>query len=1379
MFVVAVFAAGIAAFGPIYLNSTNQTILHATLRGANPANEGLSLQTTLEHYVPKKLAKAAASVPRPSGGRWYGRPITTDLSPFGTSVGPQPYHGELVARTGVCRHVHIVTGECATGPGTVMLSTRSAHLLGTARGDVFHMSLVGGRTAALRIVGLYAAGNPGAPYWWGQNFFGFGNATSRNPLLDAAFVGAGTIVRIVPRSGVSSFVQVPFLGSSLSVSTVGALESAIASYQHDVLTRDGIHAATQIDTVLARAASTEHTTGTIVEVVDLELALLAIFVLYFVASRTAAEREPDVRLAALRGFRSRSVAGVAMAEPFVLVSAAVPVGLVLAWLVAAATASATFGPGVGASVTVLAVVAAVVAGAAGVAATGIGVRQVLATVADAPVGGAARTGRPSTWRVVADVGAVAVAAAAFFELATAGVNKHAGSAADALAALAPALLALAVGVLGARLLPLALRATHRRTAGSSKVALSFATRRVARLREFAAPVILVAVSVGLATFAVSGWAVAGRNRQARSDVEVGAPTVLTVSVPPGSTLMQLVHQADPSGRYAMAAVLERASDGTTLAVDAHRIASVMAWPPALQVPATTVARRLVPAHLAPPVIVRGTSVQLTLDATAITGGAVPLLSMDLYDQDDQGSVEVTLGAIRSGTHRYRASLTGQCPGGCRLTALSITSTVAGVPAATTSSSETLSMTVASFTSKRGGRWVPVAAGLRNPSRWTGSGGASVLRSSSGATVRIRFDGPGSTAMIAPHDVPSALPTVVTAETNSSASGQGGPLIVGLDGRTLPGHTVAVLPEIPGIGADATLVDLGTAERLLTGSYVTDTSQVWLAATSPPSIVHALERRGVTVTGTTTTAAVGRQLDRSGVSLAYLLFLIAAIAAGALAVGATAFAVAAGARRHRAELSSLQAVGVPSGLLRRFLWAEQSLALAAGVVLGAAVGLVAALVALRSIPEFVSQGNGPPLELGIAPVAVAVVLGVVVVALAVTVLGGARVVARGVDVGSVGAGGVAPRTHRLHRRERTQRTRRTHRKHGRGRPGLVAGSDRGGLGGGSARPDPPRTPSAPNRGAYRGAHAGAAAVPVPSAPAEVPTAPAGGSGVAVQMVGVVHLYHQAGVDVVGLRSVDLDIEPGEAVALLGPSGMGKTTVLRLMAGLMTASAGSVRVDGRDLGQIRLADRRKLLAGEISYVVQDTVANVLPFATVAENIWFAQHGARARGHVPRWTPDWLLGYLGLAPLSTERVATLPVGMQQQVAIASGVAAGPRLLLADEPTGQLTAAATAEVIALLHRVNASGTTVVIVTHDISIAGQFPRAVAIRDGRVATEVRHGQVYGVIDRGGTVQLPPDVLERLHPNTRIRIIHTETGVELREPDREPTRDPAPDAGATK
>jgi putative ABC transport system ATP-binding protein len=276
------------------------------------------------------------------------------------------------------------------------------------------------------------------------------------------------------------------------------------------------------------------------------------------------------------------------------------------------------------------------------------------------------------------------------------------------------------------------------------------------------------------------------------------------------------------------------------------------------------------------------------------------------------------------------------------------------------------------------------------------------------------------------------------------------------------------------------------------------------------------------------------------------------------------------------------------------------------------------------------------------------------------------------------------------------------------------------------------------------------------------------GAAVHLIGVVHLYRQAGEDVVGLRGVDLDVEPGETLALLGPSGMGKTTVLRLIAGVMTASAGVVRVGGKDLRRLKAGERRGLRAGEIGYIVQGTSANVLPFATTLENLWFAQHGARVLGRVPPWEPEELLGILGLEGLARIRVAQMPRGVQQLVAVVNGVAAGPRLLLADEPTAQLTTTAAYNVMQLLLRINAElGTTILMVTHDPSMAAFFPRVVTIRDGRVGVDAIHGTEYAVVDGSGSVQLPPDVLETLPPNTRVRVVRTGGGVELLSPEWEP------------
>jgi putative ABC transport system ATP-binding protein len=273
------------------------------------------------------------------------------------------------------------------------------------------------------------------------------------------------------------------------------------------------------------------------------------------------------------------------------------------------------------------------------------------------------------------------------------------------------------------------------------------------------------------------------------------------------------------------------------------------------------------------------------------------------------------------------------------------------------------------------------------------------------------------------------------------------------------------------------------------------------------------------------------------------------------------------------------------------------------------------------------------------------------------------------------------------------------------------------------------------------------------------------GTAVRMTGVVHLYPQAHADIVALRGVDLDVDPGEMVALLGPSGMGKTTVLRLMAGVMTASAGVVTVGSRDVGRLSTLERRALRATEISYLVQGVASNLLSYATPLENVWYAQHGARVQGQAPPWGPEEVLDLVDLGDLGDTQVARLSLGTQQQVAIAACLSPGPRLLLADEPTAQLSPDAAGEVIGLLQKVNHElGTTIVIVTHDPAVAARFPRTVTIRDGRVGAEGRQGEEYAVIDSSGSVQLPPDVLRLLPPNTRVRVVRRSDGVELHKPE---------------
>lgn len=1001
---MALFAVGIGAFGPIYLHSADQAILDQALASAPPGDTGLTLEPASATATAARLVGRAAAAPRPPGGRrWFGSPLVTEDVGLSTESGGQAYGASLVSRTGVCAHV-AVTGRCPRSPGDVLLSARTARELGVGIGQTIVVSVArADGPTALRVVGLYQPAGAADPYWWGADYFAFGTGPPMKPLLDGIFTVPQTLSSSAPASSISLVVQVPYQPGTLAVDDVGRLGTALRQYQ-GVSTRYGVLVSTRMPALLSGAATSSHTTAGIVAVVDVQLVLLSLFAVYFVVNRTAFEREPDVRLAALRGFRPRTTLAVAMAEPAAVMCAAVPAGLVGAWLVVWAGAGSLFGPGVGATMTPLAVGVAAATGVVGLASCALGIRSMLASVgADARLDDPVVQGRSSTFRVVADVAVVAVAVAAFVELAVSGVSGGGGTShTDPLAALSPGVLALAFGVLGARLLPAVLRATLGRTAWSPSVAWTLATRRVARGRDAAPHVVLLALAVGLATFAVSGWAVAGRNQSVRREFDVGAAKVLTVRVRPGVDFRDAVRRADPAGRSAMAVVVENATDGTTLAVDSARMGSVMSWPVGLGAGgATQAAARLVPSGLAPSVTVSGSALRVTLDA-AVDAQPPPQLSAVLYDKGFQSLSDVVLGTLAPGTATYESSIAGLCPVGCRLVDLAVTWTPSLAGPAEPSGTATLAITALDERSADG-QWTPVAAGLGDRRRWsTPSGGVRLQSTASGLQAQVELNPFGVPLDIAPADSPTELPAVVTDGAATSATGAGGSLsLVGLDGDTVPGAPVGTVPALPRVGDVAALVDLGMAERFLSGPFSSATTEVWLSASAPPGFGTRLASLGIAVTGVDSTVARRQAARHGGVTLAYTLFLVSAVAAAALAVGATAFAVAAGARRRQGELAAVRAVGIPVASVRRFLEAEQLLVVGTGVVLGTAAGLTAAMVALRSVPEFSVVEPGPPLQLGLPPVVLGVLLAAVALLMAGTAAVGSSIVAGGATADKLG------------------------------------------------------------------------------------------------------------------------------------------------------------------------------------------------------------------------------------------------------------------------------------------------------------------------------------------------------------------------------------------
>lgn len=1004
MLVIAIAAVATGAFGPMYLHSANQSVLNATLDSAPPGNRGLTLEPARGSGSPL-LLRAADRVPRADGGtKWFGKGITTDEVGFSTVAGNETYTAGLMARSGACAHLVLVAGSCSTQAGTVVMSARSAHELGLAVGRKVDLSFTGSSsTASLTLTGLYAP-NPSNPYWWGINYFGFGTGAPGKPILDEAFASFRTIGAVAPAPLVDKMVQLPFRAGSLAAGTTSDFESLLTQYKNTALADDGVIVSTGLPQILADAAAQEHTATSIVLVVDLELVLLTVFALYFIASRTAAERLPDVQLSVLRGYGLASTLFVALIEPVVIVLAAVPAGLLIAWVVASASASGLFGPDIGASITPLALGGALLAGVIGIVAVALASRRTLGT-AEAAVESEDQARRHSTWRIAGDIAVIAVAGAAFLELAVAGVSGSPGTRANPLSAFAPALLALTFGIIAARLLPVLLRTAWRLTGHPRSMAWILATRRVARRPEFASEILLVAMCSALAVFAISGWAVNARNHTVQDGFAVGAAKVLTVSVRPGVNFLGAVREADRSGHSAMAAVVENAGDGTTLAVDSRDMGQVVSWPSALGAGGPTqVARRLVPAGLAPPVEISGSQLRIHLDST-VAAQPAPQLSVDLFDQGFQAPQQIVLGNLVSGSANYAASIAGLCPETCLLTDVALT----WAPASSaTVQSGTADIDISSMSELRGGRWDPVAAGLDRPGLWTSPTGGAHLTdrpasSSSGLAAAFTLNPDAAPVAIAPADVPRALPTVLTTTAATVNPPSDGPLLIaGLDGGMVAAHAIGQIAALPRVGDDADIVDLGMAQRSLSGPFVNDTTEVWLSASAPSDIDSRLAADGISVVRTDSVTARQAASAHSAVNLAYALFLIAGLAAAALAVVAAAFALAAGARGRNAELAALRAIGIPAASLRRSSEAEQALALGTGLLFGAGAGLAAAAVALRSVPEFVSLGPGPPLELTLPAALLAVGLVAVAALLWMVVRLGSSLLVRGASIEKLGS-----------------------------------------------------------------------------------------------------------------------------------------------------------------------------------------------------------------------------------------------------------------------------------------------------------------------------------------------------------------------------------------
>lgn len=270
---------------------------------------------------------------------------------------------------------------------------------------------------------------------------------------------------------------------------------------------------------------------------------------------------------------------------------------------------------------------------------------------------------------------------------------------------------------------------------------------------------------------------------------------------------------------------------------------------------------------------------------------------------------------------------------------------------------------------------------------------------------------------------------------------------------------------------------------------------------------------------------------------------------------------------------------------------------------------------------------------------------------------------------------------------------------------------------------------------------------------------------VECESLVRIHQHGSVEVQALQGLDLVVGAGEMIAVVGPSGAGKSTLLSVLAGADLPTAGSVRVAGWDLTALTRGQRLAYRRDVVGFVRQQTARNLVQYLTARGNVELplalAGRGPRAR----RARADELLETVGVGHCADRLPSQMSGGEQQRTAIAVALANGPRLLLADEPTGELDSATAQEVFETLRLAqHEAGVTVVVVTHDPAVSDQVERTVAVRDGRTSTEVLRrtevaedgasrviAQEYAVMDRAGRVQVPREYREALALTRRVRL----------------------------
>ncbi len=991
VFVVAVIAILAATVGPVYLHAVDETVLTTHLKHASVFERDVLVSVNSLPGFPGVdwNAQVRGLAGEVAHNRLFARPVSEEEVDVTYGGVPPSFKGEIASVQDLCVHVRIVRGRCLSGSATreTLISANTAAAEHLRVGGALSTTASNGVVIRLRVVGIYRPLARGGSFWERWDLFRFGQPSPGNGPApgDALFVTSAALSSRLQQVPETLSANMALLTRKVGYDDTGALRATIAQVNksvvhlsHQAATSGAPVAAvtTSLPTILHGAAKETSPARTLVTVATAQLALLAMFLLYAVVANATTAQGPEVALAKLRGRSTGSVLVQSVAQPVALVLAAAPVAALLAWVVVRLLAAHLLGHPVDVTFPPAAFAVAALGLVGGVLAAVVAAHRIVMT----PVGalmrlGAATPGSPRGL-LVADAAAVTIAVAGLIELEVGGVLNSGRP--NPLSVLAPTLLAVAAAVMTVRLLPFLARPLARWTRDSRRLATFLAVRQLLRRPAETRAVLVVAVAVCIAVFAVTTWADAGHNRSLRALNTAGARTVLFVRPGTGvSDLRTAVDRADPGGHSMAVAYTNLDQLPPLIAVDTARFATVGTWVSGnSSVPLRSVLHRLAGGRT-PPVTVTGTRLRLRIDLTQHPGQPVHL-AVTFTEPDHAQAVRVVAPVV-PGNGSYVVSLPSTCARGCRLAALDLTANTPNNPFGT-QVSDIDAVIGASVRSESG--WRPVVS-FGDSNRWRGDGKGPVAIGSPGGLLSVdvrQISGSATWPSVISAAIPTALPGVVASATAALYQGNQihSVVAVGLDGQTVSVDGSIRSVTLPQVDRNGIMVDFGTALAAMHNSAAPTTQyQVWLSSAAPSDMATRLAREHVQVIRTIRSSAYRSALDHSGPAFADALFLIAALAATILAIGATAVGRVVSVRRRGYELAALEAVGVSPSALRRATAVEQGSVLGIGLLVGLAAGLVGSGLALPSTPVFVNTSTGPPLVFGL-PWALLLALAIVLV-----------------------------------------------------------------------------------------------------------------------------------------------------------------------------------------------------------------------------------------------------------------------------------------------------------------------------------------------------------------------------------------------------------------